>query len=82
MQLADNDFDRSLAELGRPFGWHDFRQYDLDAPFPDVLHVAELSFRTQAEKIVAAGPGQRLHAAGDRATRCPRPGRPRSRARR
>jgi FMN-dependent oxidoreductase (nitrilotriacetate monooxygenase family) len=53
IQLADNDFDRSLAELGRPFGWHDFRQYDLDAPFPDVLHVAALSFRTQAEKITA-----------------------------
>jgi FMN-dependent oxidoreductase (nitrilotriacetate monooxygenase family) len=53
IQLADNDFDRSLAELGRPFGWHDFRQYDLDAPFPDVLHAAQLSFRTQAEHIVA-----------------------------
>jgi FMN-dependent oxidoreductase (nitrilotriacetate monooxygenase family) len=52
-QLADHDFDRALAELGRPFGWHDFRQYDLDAPFPDVLQVAQLSFRTQAEKIVA-----------------------------
>jgi alkanesulfonate monooxygenase SsuD/methylene tetrahydromethanopterin reductase-like flavin-dependent oxidoreductase (luciferase family) len=51
-QLADHDFDRALAELGRPFGWHDFRQYDLDAPFPDVLHAAERSFRTQAEKIV------------------------------
>ena len=53
LQLADQDFDRSLAELGRPFAWHDFRQYDLDAPFPDVLHVAERGFRTQAEKIVA-----------------------------
>jgi alkanesulfonate monooxygenase SsuD/methylene tetrahydromethanopterin reductase-like flavin-dependent oxidoreductase (luciferase family) len=52
LQLADQDFDRSLAELGRPFAWHDFRQYDLDAPFPDVLHVAERGFRTQAEKIV------------------------------
>jgi FMN-dependent oxidoreductase (nitrilotriacetate monooxygenase family) len=52
LQLADQDFDRSLAELGRPFAWHDFRPYDLDAPFPDVLHVAERGFRTQAEKIV------------------------------
>ena len=51
-QLADHDFDRALGELGRPFGWHDFRQYDLDAPFPDVLHAAQRSFRTQAEKIV------------------------------
>jgi FMN-dependent oxidoreductase (nitrilotriacetate monooxygenase family) len=47
-----NTFERVLAELGRPFGWHDFRQYDLDAPFPDVLEYAQLSFRTQAVKIV------------------------------
>jgi FMN-dependent oxidoreductase (nitrilotriacetate monooxygenase family) len=52
LQLADQDFDRSLAELGRPFAWHDFRQYDLDAPFPDVQHVAERGFRTQAERVV------------------------------
>jgi FMN-dependent oxidoreductase (nitrilotriacetate monooxygenase family) len=52
LQLADQDFDRALAELGRPFAWHDFRQYDLDAPFPDVLHAAERGFRTQAENIV------------------------------
>jgi FMN-dependent oxidoreductase (nitrilotriacetate monooxygenase family) len=51
-QLADHDFDRALAELGRPFAWHDFRQYDLDAPFPDVLHVAERGFRTHAERVV------------------------------
>jgi FMN-dependent oxidoreductase (nitrilotriacetate monooxygenase family) len=51
-QLADQDFDRALGELGRPFAWHDFRQYDLDAPFPDVLHVAERGFRTHAESIV------------------------------
>jgi FMN-dependent oxidoreductase (nitrilotriacetate monooxygenase family) len=52
IQLADQDFDRALGELGRPFAWHDFRQYDLDAPFPDVLHVAERGFATQAAKIV------------------------------
>ena len=46
------DFDKSLAQLGRPFGWHDFRQYDLDAPFPDVTGVADKSFRTQADHIV------------------------------
>jgi FMN-dependent oxidoreductase (nitrilotriacetate monooxygenase family) len=57
LQLADQDFDRSLAELGRPFAWHDFRQYDLDAPFPDVLHAAERGFRTQAEKIVKLARG-------------------------
>ena len=34
LQTRDKDFDRALAELGRPFAWHDFRQYDLDAPVP------------------------------------------------
>lgn len=48
-----NGFDIVLAELGRPFGWHDFSVHELDAPFPDVLHLAERSFRTQAERIVA-----------------------------
>jgi FMN-dependent oxidoreductase (nitrilotriacetate monooxygenase family) len=52
LQLADQDFERALAEFGRPFAWHDFRQYDLDAPFPDVLEAAERGFRTQAKKVV------------------------------
>jgi FMN-dependent oxidoreductase (nitrilotriacetate monooxygenase family) len=53
-QLADGGFDKSLGEFGRAFGWHDFRQYDLDAPFPaGVLRFAERSFRTQATQIVA-----------------------------
>jgi FMN-dependent oxidoreductase (nitrilotriacetate monooxygenase family) len=45
------DFDRALAELGRPFGWHDFSQYDLDAPFPELGDLGDLSFRTQADRI-------------------------------
>jgi FMN-dependent oxidoreductase, nitrilotriacetate monooxygenase family len=55
-----NSFDRALAELGRPFGWHDFRQYDLDAPFPDVLAYAERSFKTQATQIVELARSQDL----------------------
>jgi FMN-dependent oxidoreductase (nitrilotriacetate monooxygenase family) len=52
LQTRDRDFDRALAELGRPFAWHDFRQYDLDAPFPQqALKYAERGFRTGAEKI-------------------------------
>jgi alkanesulfonate monooxygenase SsuD/methylene tetrahydromethanopterin reductase-like flavin-dependent oxidoreductase (luciferase family) len=52
LQSRDQDFDRALAELGRPFAWHDFRQYDLDAPFPQQALVhAERGFRTGAEKI-------------------------------
>lgn len=48
----DNDFERNLALLGRSFGAHDFSVYDLDAPFPDVAHLAEKGGRTGAEKII------------------------------
>jgi FMN-dependent oxidoreductase (nitrilotriacetate monooxygenase family) len=52
IQTGDRDFGRALAELGRPFAWHDFRRYDLDAPFPqEALVYAERGFRTGAEKI-------------------------------
>ncbi|MDI1461196.1 NtaA/DmoA family FMN-dependent monooxygenase [Catellatospora sp. KI3] len=49
--LGGKSFDRALAELGRPFGWHDLSQYDLDAPFPDLGDLGDRSFKTQAEKI-------------------------------
>ena len=51
---SDHSFTQALGEFGRSFGWHDFRQYDLDAPFPqEALRYAQNSFRTQAERIVA-----------------------------
>src|SRR4051812_42618700 len=49
--VGGKDFARALKELGRPFGWHDFTQYDLDAPFPDLGDAGARSFKTQAEKI-------------------------------
>ncbi|MBD8617323.1 LLM class flavin-dependent oxidoreductase [Sphingomonas sp. CFBP 13728] len=49
---ADQSFDQTLAEFGRAFGWHDFRQYDLDVPFPAAaLDHAKTSFFTQAKRI-------------------------------
>ncbi|MFW2829407.1 LLM class flavin-dependent oxidoreductase [Sphingomonas sp. ID0503] len=49
---ADHSFDLALNEFGRGFGWHDFRQYDLDAPFPvEALEYARKSFFTQASRI-------------------------------
>ena len=48
----DHSFAQALGELGRAFGWHDFRQYDLDAPFPvAALEHAKLSFYTQAKTL-------------------------------
>lgn len=48
------DFDRELAQFGRPFGWHDFRRYDLDAPFPieQVEPLAATGHRSGAERII------------------------------
>jgi len=56
-----NTFEQALGELGRPFGWHDFRQYDLDAPFPaEALAYAERSFKTQATQIVESAQAENL----------------------
>lgn len=49
---VDHTFDAALREFGRPFGWHDFTQYDLDAPFPaEALRHGERSFYTQARAV-------------------------------
>jgi len=48
----DHTFTAALEEFGRPFGWHDFTQYDLDAPFPaEALVHGERSFYTQAKAV-------------------------------
>jgi FMN-dependent oxidoreductase (nitrilotriacetate monooxygenase family) len=46
------DIDKLLVALGRPFGYHDFRQYPLDGPFPDVSHLSLNSYKGHAERIV------------------------------
>jgi alkanesulfonate monooxygenase SsuD/methylene tetrahydromethanopterin reductase-like flavin-dependent oxidoreductase (luciferase family) len=38
--------------LGRPFGYHDFRQYPIDGPFPDVSHLSLNSYKGHAERIL------------------------------
>lgn len=48
----DQSFEQALGEFGRSFGWHDFRQYDLDAPFPvGALEHAKKSFYTNAKRV-------------------------------
>ncbi|WP_242126304.1 LLM class flavin-dependent oxidoreductase [Sphingobium sp. Sx8-8] len=66
----DQSFDQALAEFGRPFGWHDFRQYDPDAPFPaEALDHAKSSFYTQAKKVtdLAVAEGLTLRQTVERA---------------
>lgn len=46
------DLGKALVQLGRPFNYHDFAQYDLDAPFPDVSHITLNSYKGHAERII------------------------------
>ena len=50
-QRGQKDFAKTLAQFGRPFAWHDFTQYDLDAPFPELGSLGDTSFKTQADTI-------------------------------
>jgi len=75
-QQQDHSFDQALAAFGRSFGWHDFRQYDLDAPFPaEALEYARNSFFTGAKKAtdLAVSKGLTLRQAVE-ASRTSRPG--------
>lgn len=54
------DLSKLLVQLGRAFNYHDFSQYDLDAPFPDLSGVTLNSYKGHAEKIIATARDQRL----------------------
>jgi FMN-dependent oxidoreductase (nitrilotriacetate monooxygenase family) len=43
--------DEALAYLGRYFDHHDFSQYPLDAPFPDLGELGKNSFRSTTDHI-------------------------------
>ncbi|MDI9219833.1 LLM class flavin-dependent oxidoreductase [Pantoea sp. EA-12] len=43
--------DKALEYLGRYFEHHDFSQYPLEAPFPDIGDLGENSFRSTTDKI-------------------------------
>ncbi len=45
--------DEALAYLGRFFDHHDFSQYDLDAPFPELGDIGQNSFRSTTDRIKA-----------------------------
>jgi FMN-dependent oxidoreductase (nitrilotriacetate monooxygenase family) len=44
-------FEKSLAEFSRPYAWHDFSQYDPDAPFPDVAQFAARGGATMTRRL-------------------------------
>ena len=43
--------DRALAYLGRFFDHHDFTQYDVDAPFPELGDIGKNSFQSTTDYI-------------------------------
>lgn len=51
-QLANLvSIDRALAYLGRYFDHHDFTQYALDEPFPELGDIGKNSFRSTTDRI-------------------------------
>lgn len=54
------DIGKLLVQLGRAFNYHDFRQYELDAPFPDLSGVTLNSYKGHAERIIATAREEKL----------------------
>jgi len=54
------DIGKLLTQVGRAFNYHDFAQYDLDAPFPDLSGVTLNSYKGQAERIIRVAAEEKL----------------------
>lgn len=54
------DVAKLLVQLGRAFNYHDFSQYPLDAPFPDLTGVTLNSYKGLAERIIRVARDERL----------------------
>ncbi len=54
------DLDKLLVQLGRAFNYHDFRQYPLDEPFPDVSTLSLNSYKGHAERIIRKATDEKL----------------------
>ncbi len=59
-QRGKLDVKKLLVQLGRAFGYHDFSQYPLDAPFPDVSNLSLNSYKGHAERILRTVRDDRL----------------------
>jgi FMN-dependent oxidoreductase (nitrilotriacetate monooxygenase family) len=54
------DLAKALVQLGRPFNYHDFGRYDVDAPFPDLGDLGANGYRSHAERIKRVARDERL----------------------
>lgn len=59
-QRGKLDLKKALIELGRPFSYHDFSQYPLDEPFPNVDHIGVNAYRGHTERIRRVAREQKL----------------------
>jgi len=50
---ALESLETGFGFLSRSFNDHDFHQYDLDAPFPDVAHIGRNSQQSASDRILA-----------------------------
>jgi len=50
---ALESLETGFGFLSRSFNDHDFRQYDLDGPFPDVAHIGRNSQQSASDRILA-----------------------------
>jgi alkanesulfonate monooxygenase SsuD/methylene tetrahydromethanopterin reductase-like flavin-dependent oxidoreductase (luciferase family) len=58
--LGKLDLKKALVQLGRPFNYHDFSQYPLDAPFPDLGDLGANGYRGAAERIKRVAHDEKL----------------------
>lgn len=60
IQSQNADVYKEIKQFGRPFGWHDFTQYDLDAPFPDLGNLGDHHWKTRADRIKTVAGDEQL----------------------
>ncbi len=54
------DLKKALAQLGRPFNYHDFTQYPLDEQFPDLGDLGANGYRSAAERVKRVARDEKL----------------------
>jgi FMN-dependent oxidoreductase (nitrilotriacetate monooxygenase family) len=59
-QEGSLDIKKLLVQVGRAFNYHDFSQYALDAPFPDLTGVTLNSYKGHAERIIRIAREEKL----------------------
>lgn len=59
-QQGEIDLTKALIQLGRPFNYHDFSQYPIDGPFPELGDLGSNGYRGHAERIKQVARSQGL----------------------